>query len=604
MLVTAQDAIAKTYDFVIIGGGTAGLCLAARLTEDPNVTVLLLEAGVENLDDPMITLSAQYGSHFGQKAYDWGFQTTPQKSCDGAQFFWPRGKLLGGSSAINFLVWSKPPASHIDDWEKLGNPGWNWASYDKCMQKVENFLLPSPEVESMLGLDSKQWFANASAPLKTGYPATTTSVEIAAYKTLLNMGIQRAADPMNGDPNGVFFTPNSIDTVTHTRTYATTAYYLPNIHRPNFSVLVAAHVTQILTSQDAPGSKVTATGVEFIHGDQKYTINANKEVVLCAGAISSPHILELSGIGRKSVLDSIQVPLKVDLPGVGENVQEHMFAGVTYELASSFQEFTLDFIRDPEVAKQHAVLHAAGQGVYTMGVTGMAYTPLKAITEHCQTIYEAAKAKVIENISSYPPGLYEQYEMQLERLINGTPICELIIFPGFLSFPNPPTPGKNYITICPALNNNFSRGTIHSVSSSPFDKPALDPHYFEQDVDLQVMVEILKFIRKMPEHAPFKDVLASPLTEVNPGPSVVTDDDIRDHLKKCLSTTFHTAGSLSMLPKDKGGVVDHNLKVYDTTNIRVVDLSIVPVLFTAHPQGKPTVYMIAEKGAEIIQGQT
>ncbi|KAH7912481.1 hypothetical protein BJ138DRAFT_1112278 [Hygrophoropsis aurantiaca] len=593
MKVTAQN-INQVYDFVIVGGGTSGLCLAARLSEEWNV--LLIEAGEESLDDPLINMPAQCGAHFGKKGYDWIFQTIAQQYCGDSVVFWPRGKILGGSSAINFMVWTKPPSEHIDDLEILGNKGWNWDSVNKYMRKAEGFSPPPAEVAELRNLNVNEWKEDAGleGPLKTGFPATITPVEIAAYKSFLALGIPQAKRPLGGDPNGAQFVPNTIDTSKNVRSYATTAYYLPNIHKKSFSVLLASNVSQILLEDDDGSLK--ATGVEFFCDGKKYEVKAQKEVLVCAGALKSPQLLELSGIGRPEILKSIGIPLKLELPGVGQNVQEHMIVGMSFELNENVKDHTFDHIRDNILKAEHIQLHKQGRGVFTMGVQTMVYTSLQSITDRATEIYQTALQKIGNNPDSYPPGLHAQLMLQLKRIETQSPICEIVVYPGFMSAPNPPEKGKNYVTIVAALNNNLSRGTIHSVSSNWETDPAFDPHYFEEDADLEILVETMLFIRKLANTEPFKNSIAQ---ELNPGPEVSTVEGLKKHAKTYLNTTFHTAGSLSMLPLEHGGVVDSKLKVYGVDNLRVVDLSVLPLHFTAHTQA--VVYGIAEKAADIIK---
>ncbi|EEB89496.1 hypothetical protein MPER_12396, partial [Moniliophthora perniciosa FA553] len=310
-------------------------------------------------------------------------------------------------------------------------------------------------------------------------------------------------------------------------------------------------------------------------------------------AIKSPQILEQSGIGRPDVLSKIGVPVKVALDGVGENVQEHQFIGVTYEVKAGASTETYDLLRDEKEAAKHLELYAKAEGIYMSGITNLVFMSLHDYTLKADAIYEAEKARVTEGIKSneYPPGLAEQYEIQLERLRNKRTGPEMVVVPGFLSVPKPPEPGKQYFTIIAAVNHNFSRGTIHTVSSDPLVDPEMDPHYFEHDIDRQTFVALVQYIRRVSQTAPLSDFLG---VELNPGPEFDTDEKLAAWVPQGCATTYHTAGSLSMLPREKNGVVDPSLKVYGTKNIRVVDLSIVPLHFAAHPQA--TVYAIAEQG--------
>ncbi|EGN92588.1 hypothetical protein SERLA73DRAFT_190954 [Serpula lacrymans var. lacrymans S7.3] len=592
MSTTIQDVADQSFDFVVIGGGAAGLCLASRLAEESTFSVLVLEAGQANLDDPAILLPAQYGTHFGQSAYDWQHETVGQEFSNGRTYSWNRGKGLGGSSGVNFLCWMKPPKEEIDDWERLGNPGWNWERYQQKLRGLENFHEKSTAGRDLNFSDET---IGVGGPIHLHYPNTITRPETLGFQTWLNLGVPRAPAPVNGNPKGALITPKTIDPATYTRSYATTAFYLPNAHRANFHVMIGAHVNRILTRSGDAGGDVVATSVEFSHNGSVYTVNIGKEVILSAGALKSPQILELSGIGRKDVLGALGIPVKVELPGVGENVQEHLYSGITYELADDADDLTLDILRDPVGRAKHLELLAKGEGAFTAGICEFAFMTLQSISDRAEEIKKSAREKLAKNWSTYSAGLRDQYEIQLERLENAAG-CEVILVPGFFTIPNPPVPGKKYFTILFALNHNFSRGTIHATSADPNVDSEFNPHNFEEDVDLQTFIELLKYARKMSQTAPLKEVLAK---EINPGPEVKTDSDMGDYLKQYCATTFHTIASLSMMPLEKGGVVDSSLKVYGTSNIRVADLSIVPLHVATHTL--TTAYSIGAQAADIIK---
>ncbi|KAI0331245.1 GMC oxidoreductase [Cubamyces sp. BRFM 1775] len=595
MSASIDDVKDKSFDYIICGGGTAGLTLAGRLTENPDISVLVLEAGEANIDDMAILRPASYGSHFGKLEYSWNHETVKQKLTGDASHVWQRGKGLGGSSAINFLCYIKPPGTEIDDLERLGNPGWNWKNYEKYIQRTEGFVPPSEEVKQKLQLNMHTWNLGRNGPLGVAYPHTIDKAELDVQETFLNAGIPLAARPMNGDPIGTYFAPCTYDLKTHTRTYATSAFYIPNKDRPNFTVLVSAHVNRIIPASDQ-GAEFKAESVEFEHKGQVYTAHANREVILSAGTLKSPQILELSGIGNPSILRKLGIATKVDLPSIGRNVQEHILSAVSFELRDDVEFQTMDILADPETLQHHLDLHSKGSGIFTTGIVGFTFAKLDQISPRAAAIIKAAEDKVMRNANNYPPGLLEQYKISLERLRDGAG-CEFISFPGMCSRPNPPEKGKRYISFYVALNHPFSRGTIHAVSKDPAADPEFDPHYFEEEVDLQVWVEMIKFARSLRNVSPLKEMTTK---ELNPGPDVQTDEEIVGWLKKIMTTTWHTSSSCSMLPKENGGVVDSQLKVYGTRNVRVVDLSVLPLHIAAHPQS--TVYAIAEQAADIIKG--
>ncbi|EIW80025.1 alcohol oxidase [Coniophora puteana RWD-64-598 SS2] len=576
--ISINEVSGKEFDFIIVGmcDVTAGLRLAEKLSRETQLSVLVLDAGDISLGDSQILMPAKYGSHFGQEQYDWNFRTTPQKYSNNVRYPWPRGNVLGGSSAINFYLWTKPPKADIDDWEQLGNPGWNWKSFQKHVQEIEGYQQPAAKSSAAHGLNFRDWDIGTEGPIKLYHPATISRPELMAHETLQRLNVPKARAPVSGDPKGAYFTPKTIDHQGYIRSYATTAFYLPYIDRTNFKVLACANVTRLITSGI---DMLTANAVEFTHKGATHTVYVSKEVVLCAGALRSPQVLELSGIGRRDVLEAIGVPPKLDLPGVGENLQEHMYCGMSFELNDDVEDLTLDVLRDSDSLKEHMELYKTKEGAFMLGPTALAFTPLRAVSTRAEEIYEKARKKIDDEWDKYPEGLRQQYKIQLERLDSDSPACELIAFPGFLSAPNPPEPGKKYITLACALNHNFSRGTTHSVSSDPRDHPAFDPHYFEHDIDLQTFVELAKFVRRWSHTKPLATLIKK---EVNPGNDCMEDPQLADWIKSTFSSTFHTAGTLTMVPKERGGVVDSNLMVYGTTNIRVADLSIVPLHIAAH----------------------
>ncbi|KAJ7635380.1 GMC oxidoreductase [Roridomyces roridus] len=592
------------FDYVIVGGGTAGLVLASRLTEDPSVTVLVLEAGEPNITQPEIMVPGQFGMTFGNPKFDWAFTTVKQKFSNDREVIWSRGKGLGGSSALNFYAWIKPPAADIDAIEKLGNPGWNWAEYMTYTKKSETFHPPTELQPDALPQTWDASLRGTDGPIHTTIPFHYHVVDDLFQGTMKNMGVQRVEDPYGGNITGMWLGNSNLDPKDWTRSYATTGYYLPAQDRPNLTVLTESTVARILFKEKDGEKPLTASGVEYLRDGDKSTVNAKREVMLCAGAIKSPQILELSGksasaensIGRPGILSTIGVETKIELPGVGENVQEHSFFGISYELAGSPP--TLDSLHDPAYAAEAKKLYQQGLGPQRAGVTSFSFLPLSFISPaEAPALIDALASNLEKQIQagSVPQSLKEQWELQMGVLKDDClPDVELAAFPGHLTL----CPGKTYCTVMPVLTHPFSRGTIHATSSDPTANPAIDPHYFENDFDLEVLVQAVKYTRKLAQTEPFKSGV---VREVDPGVECVTDEQIREYIKNVHGTTWHTVGSCSMLPRSKNGVVDPELKVYGTTNLRVVDLSVVPLHIAAHTQA--TVYVIAEKAADIIRGR-
>ncbi|KAJ7491787.1 alcohol oxidase [Mycena galericulata] len=598
MIASLEDVLEqRIFDFVIVGGGTCGLTLAARLTENPEVSVLVLEAGNANLDDPNILTSAKFGTHFANPKYDWGFSTTPQGNVGGSVYL-ARGKGLGGSSAINFLVYHRPPKSDIDAFEKLGNKGWNWDLLKKYYLKAEKFIAPT-EKHATMSFDSKE--RGADGPLEFGYTSTFSNLESPYHESLHKVGIARAEEPFSGEMKGTWLAPVTIHPTKRVRSYAANMHYQPNASRPNFTVLVAAHVTKLILNQTA--GIATAERVCFRVDGKDHEVTVRKEVILAAGAIISPQILELSGIGDPTVLNKAGIDINVDLKGVGENVQEHIHCPASWEIREDKEDLyrTFDCLRDPAVAPQHFEEYAVhGTGVGGMAPICMTFVPLVAISSAAAVLQQSLETSIRSEVESgnYSAAREKQLAVQLESIVKQQPECELSLSPIFSSKPNTPKKGRKHVSLNTFLNHPISRGSIHVKSNDPTEQPAIDPRYFESDYDLKILVEMFKFNRRLVRQEPLCSILNG--VEVNPGPECITDDQIEDWIKMNFSSTWHTVGSCSMLPLEDGGVVDTKLKVYSTTNIRVVDLSIIPLHIAAHTQA--TAYALGELGADIIKG--
>ncbi|KAJ7435220.1 alcohol oxidase [Mycena galericulata] len=562
MIASAEDVAGRAFDFVIVGGGTSGLPLAARLTEDPNVSVLVLEAGPANLDDATILTPAMFGIHFTNPQYDWGFST-----------------------------YHRPARSDIDAFEKLGNRGWNWNLLKKYYMKAESFIAPVVQDDGM-NFDVAQ--RGSDGPLAFG-PCLIGIVS----QSLQKVGINRTDEPFSGDTKGTWLTPVSIHPTKRVRSYAANMHYQPNASRPNFTVVVLAQVTKLILKQTT--GVATAERVRFTVDGKDYEVAITKEVILSAGTIMSPQILELSGIGNPSVLSKAGIDVHIALDGVGENVQEHINCGASYEIRKEKEHLyrTFDCLKDSDFAAQQFQEYALnGTGVCGMAPICMTFESLAAFSPDAAVFQKSLEQSIKAGVESghYSAARQKQLNVQFESLIRQEPGLELILAQTFNSKPNPAKSGRKYISLHGCLNHPISRGSIHVKSNDPTEPPVIDPHW--ATVDLQILVEMFKFNRRVVRQEPLCSILED--VEVNPGPECVTDEQIGDWLKTNFSSTWHTVGSCSMLPLEDGGVVDTKLKVYNTTNIRVVDLSIIPLHIAAHTQA--TAYALGELGADIIKG--
>ncbi|KAH9988154.1 alcohol oxidase [Russula vinacea] len=624
MLATIDQVSDQSFDYIIVGKSflclftTTGLVVATRLSEDPSVSVLVLEAGAPNLNDPEILIPAILGSQLGKPQYDWIFFSAPQANANGKSVYWPRGKGLGGTSSINTFFFHRPAAPDINAFEKLGNKGWNWETLKRYYTKVEKFLVPEVKDDTVKfdvrehGLKGTYGYIDQllTGTLEVGYATLPSGYEKLLVEALQKLGINLNAEPFSGDTTGIWSTPLTISPRTRKRSYSANMYYEPHASRSNLTVLTSAHVTMASLSK-APSGDATAESVSFIYEGNEYKAYVRKEVVFSAGYAShSPRcLLELSGIGDPDVLKTAGVEVVVDLRGVGNNVQEHCFTGITYRVKEEFESdfLTGDALGDPdELRKQAELYHAGERGLFDVKSSTLAFLPLSAMSSDAQAVQEKYLAPIQARIDGgdCPPGLRKQYKLQLEQIKARIPSHEIALFQFHGSW-LVPDPKKKYATFWSILNHPFSRGSIHIKSSNPLEPPVIDPHYFEEEYGkvfshLRSFAESVKFTRRIAQQEPFKRIFKG-MYLVFPGPSVQTDEEIIGFLKEYILSAAHTAGSCSMLPREDGGVVDNKLKVYGTTNIRVMDISIIPLHIAAHPQS--TAYAIGELGVDIIRNR-
>ena len=324
---TPENFISNTFDYLIIGGGTAGLCLANRLSEDEDVTVGVIEAGPPVFNEPIVDVPARCGQAIGTK-YDWQFETTEQPGLGGRTLAWPRGKMLGGTSAMNFLCWNRACKEDYDAWEELGNPGWNWRNLKECFKRAECLTAPTPELKEKFKALYNETDHGTAGPIQTNYQPYLSDTHEYWHETLKNLGVETNEAHFGGSTVGTWTMLASVDPKTQARSYSATAYYRPVAGRTNLIVLTNAEVSHIelekLTGGDDDDDKHVATGAYFSHSGKQYFSRASKEVILCCGSVGSPQLLELSGIGNPEILHEAGIEVKVDNANVGENLQEHM----------------------------------------------------------------------------------------------------------------------------------------------------------------------------------------------------------------------------------------------------------------------------------------
>ncbi|KAJ7443647.1 GMC oxidoreductase [Mycena galericulata] len=590
LAVHGSAVLSQTYDYVILGGGLAGLTIANRLSEDHHKQVLVLEAGEAHLGDPLVDIPGFLGSTVGNASYDWLFSMAPQVHANNNTFVWNRGKMLGGSTGINFIAFTRPAENEIDAIGALGNPGWTGENLFKYMRKAETFTHPDPVYAAINNLTFIPAAHGTRGPLHNSFSKFISDAQKPWLSAFQSLGVQKIEDALAGEDVGAWMAPATIDGVSITRSYAASAYYVPVSNRANLVVVTGAEATRIVSTNE--NGLVRATVVEFSLGSQYHSISVKPgaEVILSAGTIKTPQLLELSGIGNPQILDGLGIDTKVDLPGVGEGIIDQFFFGVSFELKND-SIVTLDDLRDPTFLAGALAEYAANKtGIMTIGVTGFALVPLQTILGDTQatSLIDAQAVKIATG--NYSATQKEKWDVIIQGLREPTRrgYIELVAFPGFFTTASVPQAGKKYLTFTGALHFPFSTGSIHAASSDPTVQPTIDPHYFEQDFDLTAMAG------DPPLQSPQLIIYSL---------SVQTDEEIMDYIKNHGSPEYHTVGSAAMLPREKGGVVSPELKVYGTSNIRIVDVIFHPTFTNKRASyAMSTLYGIAEKAADIIRG--
>ncbi|GAB1318215.1 Glucose-methanol-choline oxidoreductase N-terminal domain-containing protein [Madurella fahalii] len=594
------------FDYVVVGGGTAGLVVATRLSENPDYRVLVLEAGLDNSADPRVQTPALFKVLEYTDA-DWGFSTQPQPRLNGRKIPINQGKALGGSSAINAQVFVPPAKSLVDAWETLGNPGWNWNALRPYFAKVYTSPQVDETLEKTMGIS--EWTSHNNdttyGPIQTSFPGPVSHPIRKAWAETFKMSdLATAHDPFLEVSVGAFSCLASVDPVKKERSYATTAYYHPIKDRDNLHVLTGAHVLKIDFDKATLSTPIRATSVQYVHNGELRTVAVAKEVVLAAGAFQSPKVLELSGIGNTQLLAKHGIDVVQHLPGVGENLQDHLITSIGYRARDDLD--TLDALvrQEPDAMDQAMQEYASSRSgaLTSVGVYTYAYLPVPA----------RGRQRLRELLDSNRPDKSQPLERAMHDIAYRTLLDPKEPSGAYLSLmsqtthpvepgsgsPTKPVPGK-FITIGAMLSHPLSLGSVHIQSKDPLVDPVIDPRYLSNPIDEEVLAQHLLHIETIAASPPLTRLLQQPLARRDPASHLVDLDSAKKHLRVTGTSMWHPAGSCAMLPRELGGVVDAKLRVYGVDNLRVVDSSAIPMICTANLQA--TVYAFAEKAADLIK---
>ncbi|KAI0121331.1 hypothetical protein BJ170DRAFT_644518 [Xylariales sp. AK1849] len=568
----SQDSYSDAhFDYVILGGGTAGMVIANRLSENPNNTVLVVEAGTFQYDNPIVKNTTVLGIATNTDV-DWQYESARQIYAANQTIEWSAGKGLGGSSLINGMTFIRPASSQIDLWPSFGlDLDWNTLfAYGK---KSERFTIPPPNIQALGGryVAANHGFDGLLDTCISQH-LPSSDIHTVFNDTMKNLGIPPIADFDGGELRGFGCQPVTQDSVLDVREDAARAYYYPIQDRENLHVMVNTTATRIIWSQNNEDGKAVALAASVVRQNgQVSTIYADRDVVLSAGAIRSPAILEYSGVGNPSVLSKYNISTTINLPAVGENFQDQTVLGVTANFTSRI-----------ETGLPNSVSHTSLQDLFGDNTTSVYNTAIAQLPAYAEQIAAqnggASSASVQQRL----------LKSQLDLLYNSnTPTSEVV-----------PAALGNLAGVFFWPLQPLSRGNVHIVSENETTPPTINPNFFQSDFDGLAAVQTARFSRRVLTTAPLSDLIdmASLAPSFEEVPEDASDELWLNWIKNsAFGPNYHPLGSCAMLPRDMGGVVDNNFTVYGTSNVRVIDLSVIPLQVAGHSTS--LLYAVAEWAA-------
>lgn len=532
----------EAFDYIVVGGGTAGCVVASRLALNSDASVLLLEAGGSDLR-PYVQLPIGYARLLFAKSVNWLYETEPDPGLNGRRSFWPRGKVLGGSGSINAMVYMRGLRHDFDDWRALGNAGWGYEDVLPYFMRAEDHDDGDPAYHGRGGPIHVSDVSRDVHPLCDRYLASCEA-----------LGFART-DDFNG-PQGEGVGIYQINTRNGLRSSSANEHLRRARHRRNLTVRKHVLASRILFKDKR------AVGVRYLQGNHEVEVTARRQVVLSAGAINTPQLLQLSGVGEGARLQALGIDTLLDSPAVGRNLQDHL--AVSYFYGSTVP--TLNDQLGPFFGKVRAALR------YVMTRRG----PLAMSVNSGGGFIRSDPAQPVPNLQLYfNPVSYTRTPLSDRKILNPDPFSAFLI---------------SFNSCRPT-----SRGELHVSSLDPRVAPSIKPNYLSTEHDLAEARAGCRLLRRIAATSPLADIITE---ELYPGPKVVTDDELLDDFRRRADTVYHPTCTCRMGSDPRDSVVDSRLRVHGLDGLRIIDASVFPTV-TSGNTNAPTV-MVAEKGVEML----